>query len=153
MTEAPPVVDQVDGAGGELAAIQVGRRKAAPTPLVLQFVESILGISAISVKLAQRQHLVIEVGRQHGVLVVGGSFADLSICFDEAQQALAVLPLCDQHFILDSSVQHDDVPMRFPTRQTQRSVLAFPALTRIRPAGVPEQRFDVAFPVLRKRAA
>ena len=45
--QAPPVVDQRHAPGGQLTAMQVVRGKAAPAPLVLEFVEGILAIPSL----------------------------------------------------------------------------------------------------------
>ena len=49
--QAPPIVDQRNTAGEQPAALQVVRREAAPSPLVLQLVEGVLTIAPIAVQL------------------------------------------------------------------------------------------------------
>jgi hypothetical protein len=45
--QIPPVEHQRDAAGHQAAALEVARREATPTPLVLQFVETALDIPLI----------------------------------------------------------------------------------------------------------
>jgi predicted aconitase with swiveling domain len=52
--QVPPVVDQRHHAGGQSAAGQVLRRKAAPSPLVLQLIEPVLAVAAVAVRLLRR---------------------------------------------------------------------------------------------------
>ena len=48
----PPVVDQGNGTGGQMAAFQILGGVATPAPLIFQFVETILAIGSVSVQLA-----------------------------------------------------------------------------------------------------
>jgi hypothetical protein len=49
--QGPPVIHQGDRAGIEAAAFEVLRGKAAPAPLVLQFIKGVLAVGAITVEL------------------------------------------------------------------------------------------------------
>src|SRR2546425_1153890 len=55
--QAPPIEDQRDVPGGDLATQQVLGHKASPAPLVLEFVEVVLHIRPISIKLREAQNL------------------------------------------------------------------------------------------------
>ena len=59
---AASIVEQRDEARGEAAARQIMRREAAPTPLVLQFVENILRVAAIAIELAKAGEVFDERG-------------------------------------------------------------------------------------------
>ncbi len=67
--DEPPVVNQRHSPRGQLASAQILRRKAAPTPLPLELIENILGISTIPVKLCDRELLVRKGCHQYGVLI------------------------------------------------------------------------------------
>ena len=51
--ETPPVVDQRHCPGGQLAAMQVMGGKTTPTPLILEFIEGILGIRSVTIELSE----------------------------------------------------------------------------------------------------
>ena len=51
--QTPPVVDQRHCPGGQLAAVQVVRGEATAAPLILEFIESVLSICPVTVKLTQ----------------------------------------------------------------------------------------------------
>ncbi len=116
--------------------------KATPAQLVLQLIKGILGIGPIPVELAQRKNLVLEIGDQHCGLVAGGSFAGVSIDFNETEQPLSVVFARDQYLALDGPTQNDNAPSLFPSAQTQTAVLAFPALTGVTPVGIPEDALN-----------
>lgn len=59
--EAPPVVDQRHCPRSQLAAVQVMRGETTPTPLIFEFIECILGIGPITIKLNQTENLVVSV--------------------------------------------------------------------------------------------
>jgi hypothetical protein len=80
----PPVVNQCHRPCREVAAIQVLRDVAAPTPLILQFVEAVLAIGAIPVQLANGFKAVVRVGHQDGILPERGR---IGAVHEEAQGA------------------------------------------------------------------
>jgi hypothetical protein len=45
--------------------MEVLRRKTAPSPLILEFIESVLGICAVTVELAYGKNLVTGIGHKH----------------------------------------------------------------------------------------
>ena len=49
--QAPPVANQGDKAGHDLAVLQVAGGEAGPTPLVIQFVEGVLAGGPVAVDL------------------------------------------------------------------------------------------------------
>jgi hypothetical protein len=51
----------------DLAAVHVLRREAAPSPLVLQFVEAVFAIAPIAIQLSDRSDVVLGIGHQHRV--------------------------------------------------------------------------------------
>src|SRR6516164_6409759 len=65
--QIPPVEHQRDTAGHQAAALEVARREATPTPLVLQFVKTVLAIGAIAIELTERQYLAIERRDENGI--------------------------------------------------------------------------------------
>src|SRR3974377_175621 len=65
--QIPPVEHQRDAAGHQAAALEVARREATPTPLVLQFVKTVLAIGAIAIELTERQYLAIERRDENGI--------------------------------------------------------------------------------------
>ena len=75
--DVPPIVEQRDEARGEAAARQIMRREAAPTPLVLQFVENILRVAAIAIELAKAGEVLDERGGQNAILMDVIAGADL----------------------------------------------------------------------------
>jgi hypothetical protein len=44
--KTPPVVDERDGAGHDLATLEILRGKSAPAPLVFEFVEGVLAVGS-----------------------------------------------------------------------------------------------------------
>ena len=56
--EIPPVVDKGHHAGDEAAALQIVGGKTTPAPLILQFVEIVLGGRPIPVELGDRPDLI-----------------------------------------------------------------------------------------------
>jgi hypothetical protein len=81
--QTPPVVDQCHGTSSQLTAMQVVRGVAAPTPLVLEFIEGVLGIRPIPVELTEAENLVAGVGDENGVLVAGDLLCPFSVGVDE----------------------------------------------------------------------
>src|ERR1700731_755917 len=55
--EVPPVEDEGDNACHDPAARHVMGGEAAPTPMVLQFVEAVLTIAAVAIELTDGQNL------------------------------------------------------------------------------------------------
>ena len=56
--DVPPIVKQRDEARGQRATRQVAGDEAARAPLVLQFVENILPVAAISIELAKTRQVL-----------------------------------------------------------------------------------------------
>src|SRR5436305_14726206 len=65
--EVPPVEDEGDNACHDPAARQVVGGKSAPAPVVLQLVEAVLTISAVAVKLPNRENLGLQRGHQNSI--------------------------------------------------------------------------------------
>ncbi len=82
--QAPPVVGERHGHGGEAAALQIVRGEAAPAPLVLQLIEGVLRIAPVAVQLRDGERVVGKVRHQHGVLVALGR----DVLLDEGQAQL-----------------------------------------------------------------
>ncbi|MBN8450500.1 MAG: hypothetical protein J0M13_16135 [Candidatus Accumulibacter sp.] len=86
--QTPPVVDQSHGTSSQLTAMQVVRRIAAPTPLILEFIEGGLGIRPIPVELTEAENLVVGVGHENGVLVTGDLLPPFPVGLNERQHQL-----------------------------------------------------------------
>ena len=56
--QGPPVINECHHAGHHLAARQILSGKAAPSPLILQFVKVVLRVGAVTIQLRQRQYRV-----------------------------------------------------------------------------------------------
>ena len=56
----PPIIKQRDHARRQATACEILRDEAAPAPLILQFVENILSVSAVAIELAEAPHLLDE---------------------------------------------------------------------------------------------
>lgn len=65
--------------------MQIMRGEAAPTPLVLQLVEGVLGIGAVPVELSKRENFMLEIGNQDGRLIAGRALAGFAVGFDETE--------------------------------------------------------------------
>src|SRR3954452_5983969 len=66
--QRPPVANQCDEARHQPAPLQVLGREAAPAPLVLQLVEVVFCIAAITVELPERADFGVYRGHQSGEL-------------------------------------------------------------------------------------
>ena len=66
---APPVVDQPHGAGGEPTTGQITGGVPTPTPLILEFVKTVLCIGTVAVQLRDTQNAFLDIRHQHGVFV------------------------------------------------------------------------------------
>lgn len=86
----PPVVNQRHRPRRELATFDVMRGVAAPTRLILQFIEAVLAIGPIPVQLAHRYERVVRIGHQHGVLPEFGILSAV----DEVQRLLLAFITC-----------------------------------------------------------
>ena len=84
--QTPPVVDQCHGTSRQLTTMQVVCGVAAPTPLVLEFIEGVLSIRLISVELAKAENLVVGVGDENGVLVTGDLLPPFSVLISNERQ-------------------------------------------------------------------
>ena len=73
--QAPPIVDERYGPGGELATVQVVRGESAPPPSVLQFVKRVFGIGTVPVHLPERQNPIVQVGDENHVFVTGDALS------------------------------------------------------------------------------
>lgn len=56
--QAPPVINQCGDSGHRAATLQVLGGKAAPAPVIFQFVKVVLGIGAVSVQLGDAEDFV-----------------------------------------------------------------------------------------------
>ena len=109
--QVPPIGGERDDAGHELAAFNVVGGETAPAPLVLQFVEVVLGIAAVAIELGDGEQLAFQRGHQHGV------FPRLTarVPFDKAQlqrrfalvRVAAGGTLGQQHLAQAPAQQHD----------------------------------------------
>ena len=61
--DVPPIIKQRDHARRQATAREILRDEAAPAPLILQFVENILSVSAVAIELAEAPHLLDERSR------------------------------------------------------------------------------------------
>jgi len=64
--DIPPVVDEGDHARGEPAAREVMRGEAAPTPLVLQFVERVRRARLLRRRLTPPRRIASKADADHG---------------------------------------------------------------------------------------
>jgi len=148
--ETPPVINQRHRPSRQLAAVQVVNGEATPAPLVLQFVEGILGIRPIPIELAQAENLVVRVGHQHGIFIAGNLLARLFVRRDNGQQLLAAILSRHHDSASERSAYHDDPAFRFPSGEGQLPIHSLPALAGIRPARLAKEAADVALDVLRE---
>ena len=124
------------------------------TPLVLELVEHIFAVGAITIKLCDRHDLVVRIGarsrqiqrrHEHGVL------PDRRVLFhvSETQAWLASLIARLGHdTILQPTSQHDDTTMTTPSRQAQVGLLPLPALAGVMPAAAQKRALYQGFDVL-----
>jgi hypothetical protein len=114
--------------------------EAAPAPLVLQLVEDVLAVGAITVELGDRERLRVERSNEYGVFVDRHLLVD----FREAQLQLVrvVAPARHSAVLLQPAPQHDDAPVPAPAHQPQRLLLALPALAGIAPAAPGKDSLD-----------
>ncbi|MBK7234287.1 MAG: hypothetical protein IPI02_01185 [Sterolibacteriaceae bacterium] len=97
-----------------------------PSPLVLEFVEGVLGIRPIPVELTQTDNLVVGVGHQHRVLIARDALACLAVGFHEGQQLLTVSLTGHRDLARQRPAQHDDATILLPALEGKRPILALP---------------------------
>src|SRR6516164_8732245 len=139
--QIPPVEHQRDTAGHQAAALEVARREATPTPLVLQFVKTVLAIGAIAIELTERQYLAIERRDENGI------FKDLARLVDlgKAEPQLTVtVTFAQRQLALDASSQDHDAAIPAPALKAQAAILALPARTGILPILLAHRPLDRA---------
>ena len=128
--QVPPVVNERDEAGHELAARQIAGGEACPAPLILQFVEGVFAVRPIAIELSERQNLLFKGSNEHAVFVDLALLPDL----DEAERKLAVVIAPGHgHALLQPAAQDDHLALTAPAFQPQRFVPALPALAGIGP--------------------
>ena len=81
-----PITNADRTQSSQLTAMQVVRRIAAPTPLILEFIEGVLGIRPIPVELTEAENLVAGVGHENGVLVTGDLLPPFSVLISNERQ-------------------------------------------------------------------
>jgi hypothetical protein len=57
--EIPPVINQGHHAGHEAAAFEIMGGEATPSPLILQFIEIVLGVRALAIELGCGTEFVV----------------------------------------------------------------------------------------------
>ena len=114
-----------------------------------EFVEGVLGIGPIPVELPQTEDFVIGVGHKHRLLVAGDALAGLAVGFDEGEQLLSVRLALNHHLARQRPTQHDHPALALPAGKLKFAILAFPALSGVRPARLAEQATNVTLDVLR----
>jgi hypothetical protein len=87
--QIPPIEHQRDAARHQAAALEVARREAAPSPLVLQLVEIIFAIGAIALELANSENLAAQRRDQNGVFPNLPAIVDLGKA--KPQLALSIM--------------------------------------------------------------
>ena len=137
--QAPPVVGQCGDPRHEAAALEVLGREAAPTPVVLELIEGILGVGAVTVELSDGEDFTRERGHQDCVFVDQGVLGERG----EAQtQLLGVARIDHGQIGLDLATQHDGAPGAAPARQAQGGLGSLPALAGLAPSGPTHEAFD-----------
>ena len=136
----PPVVDQRHCPRTERAAFDVLRAVAAPAPLVLDFIESVLAVSTVPVELPHALRLVRRVAHQNRALPVPGRLVFVEQCqlglFLDIALPAALFDCCFVAAIeidLARAADHDDAPGLAPAHQAQRVFAPRPALPDIAP--------------------
>src|SRR5215472_251036 len=130
--QVPPIGSEGDDAGHELAAFDVVGGEAAPAPLVLQFVEIVLGIAAAAVELGDGQQLGLQRGHQHGV------FPSLAtrVHLDKAELPWGVVRSWGGAMGQAPAQQHD-AALPTPSEQSNLAPLALPAGAGVLPIALP----------------
>jgi len=64
--QAPPVVNQGNDARHKAATFEVLGRKAAPAPVIFQFVEVVFGIGAVPIQLGNAESFLVQGGYRRG---------------------------------------------------------------------------------------
>ena len=133
--DRPPVVDLGGHARGDLAGVEIGGGEATPSPLVLEFVENVFGVGAITIELRDDGDGFAATGDQDLILevLVDQLFSDLiddllfwlGRCLDVRAPRITLPPW---------TAQHDDAPLRSPHRQAQGGFDAVPPVAGINPA-------------------
>src|SRR5215475_11221030 len=145
--QIPPVEEQRDHARNQAAALEVTGREAAPAPLVLQFIENVLAVGTIAIKLTDRKDLAIERGDENGV------FPDLIAIIDRGKaepQLTHIIALSQRHGAFKAPPQYHDAAMPAPSLQAQLTVFALPSAAGILPVLLAHRPFDRTLHVLRE---
>jgi len=153
--EAPPVVNQRDEVGHQPTTGQTARGVAAPTPLVLEFVEAVFRVGSVTIVLGHGDGGIgqlVKRGDQHRDLAAPRGGTSLpALASGVRQVALAVFAATGFAELPDRGdggrfAHQDDAPFFAPPAETQAGFQRLPAITAVLPdGGLPHHADDEVF--------
>ena len=147
--DAPKPVDQRREAGDQARARQVLRHEAAPAPLVLELVEDVLAVAAVTVELRESDHIGGFIARDQHAEVPSAIRLRRPGPLVEGRQQQLVRARARLRIGADGTAQEQAAPLSAPPREPFALEEPLPAVARLRPAVAAAQRAEVALHLLR----